>query len=165
MRAGVLADRSQILQGLERSRSTARTGRREGVAGVARHVLAAGMQAGFKASSTASRHSRRPTHRRPEEDRRADADHARRRGSDRSDEASAKLSAKLVKRSTLKVYPGLSHGMCTVNRIRSTLTCWRSSGPRARGGGRHVSRHERPLRSFQRRDRRGSQRFPYSVNT
>jgi non-heme chloroperoxidase len=30
--------------------------------------------------------------------------------------ASAILSAKLVKGSTLKVYPGLSHGMCTVNK-------------------------------------------------
>jgi len=30
--------------------------------------------------------------------------------------ASATLSAKLVKGSTLKVYPGLSHGMCTVNK-------------------------------------------------
>ena len=30
--------------------------------------------------------------------------------------ASALLSAKLVKGSTLKVYPGLSHGMCTVNK-------------------------------------------------
>jgi non-heme chloroperoxidase len=30
--------------------------------------------------------------------------------------ASAVLSAKLVKRSTLKVYPGFSHGMCTVNK-------------------------------------------------
>jgi non-heme chloroperoxidase len=30
--------------------------------------------------------------------------------------ASATLAAKLVKRSTLKVYPGLSHGMCTVNK-------------------------------------------------
>jgi non-heme chloroperoxidase len=30
--------------------------------------------------------------------------------------ASAMLSAKLVKGSTLKVYPGLSHGMCTVNK-------------------------------------------------
>ncbi|HEX6852216.1 MAG TPA: alpha/beta hydrolase [Candidatus Polarisedimenticolaceae bacterium] len=30
--------------------------------------------------------------------------------------ASALLSAKLVKRSTLKVLPGLSHGMCTVNK-------------------------------------------------
>jgi non-heme chloroperoxidase len=29
---------------------------------------------------------------------------------------SARLSAKLVKGSTLKVYPGLSHGMCTVNK-------------------------------------------------
>jgi non-heme chloroperoxidase len=31
-------------------------------------------------------------------------------------DASARLSAKLVKGSTSKVYPGLSHGMCTVNR-------------------------------------------------
>jgi non-heme chloroperoxidase len=30
--------------------------------------------------------------------------------------ASALLSAKLIKGSTLKVYPGLSHGMCTVNK-------------------------------------------------
>ena len=29
---------------------------------------------------------------------------------------SALLSAKLVKDSTLKVYPGLSHGMCQVNK-------------------------------------------------
>ena len=30
--------------------------------------------------------------------------------------ASAKLSSKLVKGSTLKVYPGFSHGMCTINK-------------------------------------------------
>jgi non-heme chloroperoxidase len=30
--------------------------------------------------------------------------------------ASAKLSSKLVKNSTLKIYPGFSHGMCTVNK-------------------------------------------------
>ena len=30
--------------------------------------------------------------------------------------ASAMLSAKLVKDSTLKVYPGFPHGMCTVNK-------------------------------------------------
>jgi non-heme chloroperoxidase len=30
--------------------------------------------------------------------------------------ASAPLAAKLVKGSTLKIYPGLSHGMCTVNK-------------------------------------------------
>jgi non-heme chloroperoxidase len=30
--------------------------------------------------------------------------------------ASAVLSAKLVKNSTLKVYPGFSHGMCSVNK-------------------------------------------------
>jgi len=32
--------------------------------------------------------------------------------------ASAMLSAKLVKSSTLKVYPGFAHGMCTVNKDR-----------------------------------------------
>jgi non-heme chloroperoxidase len=31
-------------------------------------------------------------------------------------DASARLSAKLVQRSTLKVYPGLPHRMCTVNK-------------------------------------------------
>ena len=30
--------------------------------------------------------------------------------------ASAMLSSKLVKGSTLKVYPGLSHGLCTINK-------------------------------------------------
>jgi len=37
--------------------------------------------------------------------------------------SSALLSAKLVKKSTLKVYPGLSHGMCTVtaDQINSDL--------------------------------------------
>ena len=30
--------------------------------------------------------------------------------------ASALLSAKLVKGATLKVYPGVSHGMCSVNK-------------------------------------------------
>ena len=30
--------------------------------------------------------------------------------------ASAMLAAKLVKGSTLKVYPGFSHGMCTINK-------------------------------------------------
>ena len=29
--------------------------------------------------------------------------------------ASAMQSSKLVKNATLKVYPGLSHGMCTIN--------------------------------------------------
>src|SRR5437660_419773 len=33
--------------------------------------------------------------------------------------ASAMLSSKLVKGSTLKVYPGFSHGMCTVNKDQS----------------------------------------------
>ena len=33
-----------------------------------------------------------------------------------SNAASAMQSAKLVKSSTLKVYPGLSHGMCTINK-------------------------------------------------
>jgi len=32
--------------------------------------------------------------------------------------ASATRSAQLVKGSTLKVYPGFSHGMCTVNKDR-----------------------------------------------
>ena len=45
--------------------------------------------------------------------------------------ASAMLSSKLVKGSTLKVYPGLSHGMCTVNKDRSTPICWRSSTRRS----------------------------------
>jgi len=30
--------------------------------------------------------------------------------------ASALLAAKIVKNATLKVYPGLSHGMCSVNK-------------------------------------------------
>ncbi len=30
--------------------------------------------------------------------------------------ASAMLSAKIVKGATLKVYPGLSHGLCSINK-------------------------------------------------
>ena len=41
---------------------------------------------------------------------------------------SALLSAKLVKGSTRKVYPGLPHGMCTTNPDRSTQICSRSLG-------------------------------------
>ena len=42
--------------------------------------------------------------------------------------ASAMLSAKLVKSATLKVYPGLSHGMCTVNadQINADLLAFRT---------------------------------------
>jgi pimeloyl-ACP methyl ester carboxylesterase len=49
---------------------------------------------------------------------------------------SAVLSAKLVKNSTLKTYKGFPHGMCTIQAIRSTRTCWRSFRPshRAHGG-------------------------------
>jgi non-heme chloroperoxidase len=36
---------------------------------------------------------------------------------------SAPLSAKLLRRSTLKVYPGLGHGICTINaeRVKADL--------------------------------------------
>ena len=42
--------------------------------------------------------------------------------------AAALLSSKIVKGATLRVYPGLPHGMCSTIKIRSTRTCWRSSG-------------------------------------
>ena len=40
---------------------------------------------------------------------------------------SALLSAKLVKNGTLKVYPGLPHGMCTTHADVINAICWRSS--------------------------------------
>ena len=42
-------------------------------------------------------------------------------------QAAAPLSAKLVKNSVLKVYPGFPHGMPTTNANRSMPTCWGSS--------------------------------------
>ena len=50
-------------------------------------------------------------HRRPEEVRRADADHPRRRRPDRADRRSAMLSSKLVKNAMLKIYPGGTHSL------------------------------------------------------
>ena len=47
---------------------------------------------------------------------------------------SALLSAKLVKNATLKVYPGLPHGMCTTHPEvvnRDLLAFIKSEGPRA----------------------------------
>ena len=40
---------------------------------------------------------------------------------------SAPLSAKLLKKATLKTLKGLPHGMCTTNRTSSTRTCSHSS--------------------------------------
>jgi len=52
-------------------------------------------------------------HRGSQEDRRANLDPAWGRRPDRAYSSSALLSAKLIKNSTLKVYPGAPHGMCT----------------------------------------------------
>ncbi len=45
-------------------------------------------------------------------------------------DGSARLSAKLVNGSTLKIYPGLSHGMCTVNKdlINADLLAFAKTG-------------------------------------
>jgi hypothetical protein len=51
-----------------------------------------------------------------EEDRCADADHARRDDQIVPIGASAILSSKLVKDSTLKVYPGFDHGVCSTHK-------------------------------------------------
>ena len=52
-----------------------------------------------------------------EQVRRADADHARRRRPDRADwRVGAAVVASWCSGATLKVYPGFSHGMCTVNK-------------------------------------------------
>ncbi len=53
-----------------------------------------------------------------EEVRRADADLARRRRSDRADPAAGNLSSKIVKNATFKVYKGAPHGMCTTLKDR-----------------------------------------------
>ena len=50
--------------------------------------------------------------------RRSDAGHARRRRPDRSDRGLSAACVKLLRLGTLKVYPGLGHGMCTINADR-----------------------------------------------
>ena len=65
-----------------------------------------------------------------QEDRRADADHPRRRRPDRADRRLGRRSpSKLVKDATLKVYPGAPHGLVRrPTRTSSTPTCSPSSG-------------------------------------
>ena len=118
IRAGVLADRSQFFKDLTDAVLRRQSAGREGVAGRARFVLDAGHAGRLQERvSTASRRSRRPTSRRisrgstsPRSILHGDDDQIVPIG------ASAMLSSKLVKGATLKVYPGLSHGMCTINK-------------------------------------------------
>ena len=75
-----------------------------------------GMMAGLKSALRLHQGVlRNRLHRRPEEDRRAHADHARRRRSDRADRRVGDAVGEADQERTLKVYKGFPHGMCTVN--------------------------------------------------
>ena len=117
IRAGVLADRSQFFKDL----TTAFYGANRPGANVSQGVRDAfwlqGMQAGFKGVIDCIKAFSETDF--TEDLKKIDVPTLIMHGDD--DQivpigASAKLSAKLVKGATLKVYPGLSHGMCTVNK-------------------------------------------------
>ena len=118
IRAGVLADRSQFFKDLTEPFYGANRPGREGVAGrAATRSGCRGCRPATRARSTASRRSRRRTS--PRISKKFDVPTLILHGDD--DQivpigASAMLSSKLVKGATLKVYPGLSHGMCTINK-------------------------------------------------
>ncbi len=117
MRAGVLADRSQFFKdltvpfyGTNRAGATVSQGVRDA-------FWIQGMQAGFKGVIDCIKAFSETDF--TEDLKRIDVPTLIMHGDD--DQivpigASARLSATLVKRATLKVYAGLSHGMCTVNK-------------------------------------------------
>ncbi len=117
MRAGVLADRSQFFKdltvpfhGTNRAGATVSQGVRDA-------FWMQGMQAGFKGVIDCIKAFSETDF--TEDLKRIDVPTLIMHGDD--DQivpigASARLSATLVKRATLKVYAGLSHGMCTVNK-------------------------------------------------
>jgi non-heme chloroperoxidase len=117
IRAGVLADRSQFFKDLTAPFYGAnRTGAKVSQ-GVRDAFWMQGMQAGFKGVIDCIKAFSETDF--TEDLKRIDVPTLIMHGDD--DQivpigASAMLSAKLVKNSTLKVYPGFSHGMCTVNK-------------------------------------------------
>ena len=117
IRAGVLADRSQFFKDLSAPFYGANRPGAKVSQGVRDAFWMQGMQAGFKGVIDCIKAFSETDF--TEDLKRIDVPTLIMHGDD--DQivpigASAMLSAKLVKGSTLKVYPGFSHGMCTVNK-------------------------------------------------
>jgi non-heme chloroperoxidase len=117
IRAGVLADRSQFFNDLTEAFYGANRPGAKVSQGVRDAFWLQGMQAGFKGVIDCIKAFSETDF--TEDLKKIDVPTLIMHGDD--DQivpiaASALLSAKLVKNSTLKVYPGLSHGMCTVNK-------------------------------------------------
>ena len=129
IRAGVARRSLAVLQGSERAVLRRQPSGREGVAG------RCATRSGCRACRPGSRARHRlhqgvlgdRLHRGPEEDRRADADHARRRRSDRADRRLGDAVVEAGQRLDAQGLSGAPHGMCTSTRTRSTPICWRSS--------------------------------------
>jgi non-heme chloroperoxidase len=117
IRAGVLADRSQFFKDLSTPFYGANRAGAKVSQGVRDSFWRQGMQAGFKGVIDCIKAFSETDF--TEDLKKIDVPTLIMHGDD--DQivpigASARLSAKLVKNATLKVYPGLSHGMCTVNK-------------------------------------------------
>jgi non-heme chloroperoxidase len=117
IRSGVLADRSQFFKDLSVPFYGANRAGAKVSQGVRDAFWMQGMQAGFKGVIDCIKAFSETNF--TEDLKRIDVPTLIMHGDD--DQivpigASAMLSAKLVKGSTLKVYPGFSHGMCTVNK-------------------------------------------------
>ena len=128
IRAGVLADRSQFFKDLTHAVLRREPPRREGVAGDARFVLAAGNEGRLQGASRLHQGVlRNRLHRGPEEVRRAHADHARRRRPDRADRRVGDASGEARQGRDAEGVSGLAATACARStRIGSTPTCWRS---------------------------------------
>jgi len=117
IRAAVLADRSQFFKDLSGPFYGANRPGAKVSQGVRDSFWRQGMQAGFKSVVDCIKAFSETDH--TEDLKKIDVPTLIMHGDDDQIvpiDASARLSAKLVKGSTLKVYPGLSHGMCTVNK-------------------------------------------------
>jgi non-heme chloroperoxidase len=117
MRAAVRADRSQFFKDLSAPFYGANRPGANVSQGVRDSFWMQGMQAGFKSALDCIKAFSETDH--TEDLRKIDVPTLILHGDDDQIvpiDASAKLAVKLVRRSTLKVYPGHSHGMCTVNK-------------------------------------------------
>ena len=117
MRAAVLADRSQFFKDLSEAFYGANRAGAKVSQGVRDSFWLQGMQAGFKSVIDCIEAFSETDH--TDDLRKIDVPTLFLHGDDDQIvpiDDSARLATKLVKGSTLKVYPGLSHGMCTVNK-------------------------------------------------
>ena len=132
IRAGVAADRSQFFKDLTTAVLRRQPAGRQGLAGHARRVLAAGHDG--RPQERARLHQgvlRDRLHRGPEEVRRADADHPRRRRPDRARSAPRRM--RVVEAGQGRDAEGLPRRRTALprpTRTSSTPTCWRSSAGR-----------------------------------